>query len=1521
MSEPLTHVIVGDGVAGMSAAQIIRTRRPADRIMIISGDPQPFYYRAALTNYLLGELKDEELWAMPPQNWTRLQLNRVHGVVSRVDTGNQQIHLEDGRRVEYDRMLIATGARCRSMVTPDVDPKRGVPGADLPGVQVMRTLADTRNIIESVARTRRAVILGGGILGLEIAHGLLARNIKISLLHRGNWLMERVVSRRAGELIQNRMSRAGVDIYLSAAIKEIRGSARGMKGVVLTDGTRISSSLLVQSIGILPNTEWLAGSGIQLDGGFIRVDRKMKVEGAKNVWAAGDVTAFVDAELPFANPGGLWQPARKHGQVAGMNMSSGDAEFSAEYRPGVIYNATRAWDLDLGTLGDHVDSQGTKKSFEERRRGKPILKTVLIREGHVVGAELLGNRDECHALKHLMNMKGADGDVSDIADRIFDPQFDLSGWVAKRSSRAGLQRYKQTLVLPAGAMPPSVASAMPTTTQLQIASNTSLHTRVSSAVKEYPIVLRTPEQTYRFDGPLVRIGTEAGCHVQLPTSDQDTESIELSIVGTQWTVKSTRVRIPKARHNGRSLTQAEILSHGDSISLHGWRAVVQLESKQLSAGRQYAEAELVDEQKTVHRIKSKVTTLGAGRDNDIQLSGIGISLFHAQLHRVGSPTEFYLMDAGSQSGTFVNGKPVFAPALLAKGDQIKIGAKSLTFRPTDTPPLPAPLLGHDQEGHRENLTGRSMFLISVEGTEQGRSFEIRLPGTVGRDDSATVTINDSLLSRQHVKIEAVGSRIEITDLQSLNGTVIDGRKLSSNEAVSLTRKSRIHIGQNLFQLSDKPEIVERDEDDDAIPNVVQLSRQPHLLVSTDGSTRSISLDKSLLMLGRDPQNDVVVNDPSVSRVHLKFKSSAGRVEVIDVGSSHGTFLNGVHLVPDVAVKLTHDDTLILGVTEIRFRQPESAQDDQKEENSNGPKNPSSDRRFKIDFANFDDPLAQNLGKIVSEELDACIGCHECMRACPLPDSATVTIGSLNNYAGGVGKPSNTALQFVQDCTQCQACVPVCPADIKRSRIVLWNKLKETPSPEQRINIQVANEYYQSEWTVGELANHLSEHPILGKLNGPERTSLVGTARFRQILAHEQLIAENEFPDAIWVIINGSVEVGMTTSQKQFQRMVVLHAGQTIGEAALLSDQSSDVSAYAIEKSVVMGLPKYVLKSSMSRNKVFRQAMESLYISRSIEVFVKKVPSLADASDELLRELIDEFQAERYLPGREILNAEDALRTFCVVRRGFVKEIRNVEEREMVVNYLNEGDSFGASSPDRRGLLLRFEAATLAEVLTIDLDRIHDLESRWPGLIERLMPLAARQFIPESGRTEMYQKAASAGLLQATQLMVIDTRSCVDCDNCVSACERRHGAARLDRSNAGLQIGPFQVPASCYHCDDPVCLLCAVDGIVREPSGEIRIVPENCIGCSACAERCPYDNIQMIPRGNYKVPFLRRVLPKPLFDLFGFTDPREQLEDFQKVASKCDLCSEYADGPACVRSCPTGAAQRVNPLELFMGKRS
>jgi Fe-S-cluster-containing hydrogenase component 2 len=191
--------------------------------------------------------------------------------------------------------------------------------------------------------------------------------------------------------------------------------------------------------------------------------------------------------------------------------------------------------------------------------------------------------------------------------------------------------------------------------------------------------------------------------------------------------------------------------------------------------------------------------------------------------------------------------------------------------------------------------------------------------------------------------------------------------------------------------------------------------------------------------------------------------------------------------------------------------------------------------------------------------------------------------------------------------------------------------------------------------------------------------------------------------------------------------------------------------------------------------------------------------------------------------------------------------------------------------------------------------------------------------PQGGQSSQHitsmEGVLDHGVMQGHEVLVIDTSICVDCNNCVEACERRHGYARLDRR--GLQLGNLLFPSACRHCEDPVCLLCSVNGIVRLPDGEIHIVPDNCIGCGACASRCPYGNIQMHARDK------KSEAHDSGFNLFkmlkfrktpGSSEPGiEHKKD--RIAVKCDLCAGYPYY-ACVHACPVGAAFRIDPVATF-----
>ncbi|MGH9266631.1 MAG: FAD-dependent oxidoreductase [Acidimicrobiales bacterium] len=174
----MTYALIGDGATGTTAAFYIRRHDPKGRIRIYSDDPAPAYYRAALTNYLMGELRAEQLFAVPPGYYTESNVERVHRRVGGVDTRNQRLHLSNGESPPYDRLLIGAGARATMPAFPE---------AELSGVMTMRTLQDARFVMDEISsgRLKRAVIVGGGILGLEWVAGLRARKVEVTYLIRG----------------------------------------------------------------------------------------------------------------------------------------------------------------------------------------------------------------------------------------------------------------------------------------------------------------------------------------------------------------------------------------------------------------------------------------------------------------------------------------------------------------------------------------------------------------------------------------------------------------------------------------------------------------------------------------------------------------------------------------------------------------------------------------------------------------------------------------------------------------------------------------------------------------------------------------------------------------------------------------------------------------------------------------------------------------------------------------------------------------------------------------------------------------------------------------------------------------------------------------------------------------------------------------------------------------------------------------------------------------------------------------
>lgn len=401
----MRYVIIGQGVAGVNAARSLAQVRSNDDEIHIYTDEQYLYYpRPRLPAFLAGEITLDEL-ILYPAEWYEKRGIQVHlgQTVTAVDPGARNITLADGRRVEYDRLLLANGSR------PNVPP---IKGADKKGVFTLRTIANALEI-QAFARTvERAVVIGGGLLGLEAARAVSALGPKVTVVEFFERLLPRQLDFEGAQVLQREMERFGLTIITGAATEEILGDG-AVRGIRLKDGREIPGEMVIISAGIRPNTELAAAAGIQVQRGVV-VDNAMRTS-AEDIWAAGDVAEF---------EGRIWgivTAATEQARVAAANMAAPAGETPATYVDIIPSNTLKVVGIDLTSIG-LVNPEGD--GYEEVRRVDEAAgryEKLVLKDGRIVGAILLGNKDKVRPITEAITRKI---DVSAHKEALLDDTFD-----------------------------------------------------------------------------------------------------------------------------------------------------------------------------------------------------------------------------------------------------------------------------------------------------------------------------------------------------------------------------------------------------------------------------------------------------------------------------------------------------------------------------------------------------------------------------------------------------------------------------------------------------------------------------------------------------------------------------------------------------------------------------------------------------------------------------------------------------------------------------------------------------------------------------------------------------------------------------------------------------------------------------------------------------------------------------------------------------------------------------------------
>lgn len=397
-------VVIGNGLAGTMAAKTVRELDPEAEVVILGEERAPYYPRPNLIEYLAGRLPYEKLFAFP-EGWAerqRIEL-RLGEKVVRIRPAERRVETAAGASVGYDALLLATGAR--AAVPP-------VPGIGRKGVFVLRTLDDANALAAHLSAPRRVAIIGGGLLGLEIARALRGRPVpsEIEVVEFFDRLLPRQLDPAAAALLKTQFEKAGIAVRLGASVSEILG-AEEARGVQFKSGDVLGADTIVVAAGIKPETGAAAEAGLQVARGIV-VDDRMRTS-APGIYAAGDAAEHKGRIY------GIIPAVFEQARVAAYNIAGQDKGYGGS----TPANTLKVAGLYLTSVGE-IDAQGP--GYESFVRSVPEsggYKKIVLREGRLAGAIWMGTKKGAAEITRLVALGH---DVGTLKDALLADDFDFA---------------------------------------------------------------------------------------------------------------------------------------------------------------------------------------------------------------------------------------------------------------------------------------------------------------------------------------------------------------------------------------------------------------------------------------------------------------------------------------------------------------------------------------------------------------------------------------------------------------------------------------------------------------------------------------------------------------------------------------------------------------------------------------------------------------------------------------------------------------------------------------------------------------------------------------------------------------------------------------------------------------------------------------------------------------------------------------------------------------------------------------
>ncbi len=392
------YLIIGNSAGGIAAAEAIRALDDAGTLIIVSDEPYPAYSRILISKYLTGERDLEQTLLRPADFYTKNCINFLPGrKVVKLLLDSRVAQMENGERISFEKLLLATGG---NPITPQMD------GLDKKGVFTFTKLDDVKAIDTYLSGVKKAVVIGGGLIGTSAIEALTKRGIKVTVVEMMDRMLGAMLDEYASSVVEKTLSDAGVGIATGHTVCSVTGDDR-VEGVILDDDTEIQCEMLVVAIGVVPRIDLVEGTGINVERGIV-VDLNMKTS-HQDVYACGDVAEVHDYVRGTNRVIPIWPGAHFGGRIAGLNMAGSETEY-----PGCTGMNT------LGYFGLNIASGGIVNPPDDSyevlvSKGDVNYQRLVLKDNMVVGMVFIGNIDKGGIILNMMR----DGvDVGDFKGQL-----------------------------------------------------------------------------------------------------------------------------------------------------------------------------------------------------------------------------------------------------------------------------------------------------------------------------------------------------------------------------------------------------------------------------------------------------------------------------------------------------------------------------------------------------------------------------------------------------------------------------------------------------------------------------------------------------------------------------------------------------------------------------------------------------------------------------------------------------------------------------------------------------------------------------------------------------------------------------------------------------------------------------------------------------------------------------------------------------------------------------------------------